>query len=117
MADGNVVPEQGPDIAQLKATYGKVYRVNFDPNDPASDVFYVRRLKRQEHRRIAELVESVEPRFRNDMAEEKIVDTAVVWPKLPTDFPSTSPTGYVPMLAAQILEVSGFSKAVEVTEV
>lgn len=106
-------PVQGPDLEKLKAAYGKIYRVGFDDND----VFYIRRLKRQEHRRIAELVSSVEPAMQNDMAEEKIVETAVVWPKISPDFPSTSPTGYVPMLAAQILRVSGFNQNIDVSEV
>jgi len=108
--DTKITPAE---LEKLKATYGKVFRVTF----PDREEFYVRRLKRQEHRKIVELVETVDIKFRNDMAEEKIVETAVVWPEIGVDFVSASPTGYVPMLAAQILEVSGFSKDVNRVEV
>jgi hypothetical protein len=111
MVEANAV--EGPDLEKLKASFGKVFKVAFSD----TDVFYVRRLKRQEHLRIMAMVANLEKVEAQNMAEEKICEAAIVWPQLPVDFPSTSPTGYIPIIAAQILMLSGFTQDIVVTEV
>jgi len=99
---------QGAVIAKLKVMYGKLLKVSF-----GEDEFLIRRLKRQEHSRIISLVEQIPNLTQRAFAEaleEKVTETAVVWPPIPADFASTSPTGYVPVLASAILNFSGFDQ-------
>jgi hypothetical protein len=92
------------DIEALKTKHGKIFKVSFTPDD----VFYVRRLKRAEHRRIDKLTEEQPQEERGDFAMLKIVETTLLWPK--KDNWDDDPSGYVPMLSNKVLELSGFTQ-------
>jgi hypothetical protein len=103
------------ELAKLKATYVKIYRIAFSEDE----AFYIRRVKRQEYRRIVELVGKVDPTLREDMLNEKLVEAAVVWskPEVNAAFFSDSGAGVVPTLAVQIMDRSGFTNQIDVAEV
>jgi hypothetical protein len=103
------------EMAKFKAAHGKIYRVAIS----LDEVFYIRRIKRAEYKRILEVVQKSDPTNREDLLNEKLMETAVVWsqPKLDPAFYSESGAGIVPTVAVQIMERSGFTNQIAVDEV
>ena len=104
---------QGPDIDALKAQYGKLYKVTFD-----KDAYFItRQLKRNEYK---QLIENITPKDGSpivpDVHFEAVVQKGLVWPKVTPELLFNSAAGYIPTLAAQILENSGFTNQVQVSE-
>ena len=100
-------------IAELKAKHGPLFKAVY----PGSDTFLFRAITRAEYKDVVAVLETVDPRLRPELHDENVVKVGVVWPKLETDFFSTCPAGQVPNLALQIMEKSGFTNNVDVSEV
>lgn len=103
------------EMVKLKATHGKIFRVAVT----LDEVFYIRRIKRGEYKRILEVAGKAEPTLREDLLNEKLLETAVVWskPELTPKFYEDSGAGVVPTIAIQIMERSGFTNQIAVDEV
>jgi deoxyribose-phosphate aldolase len=103
------------EMTKLKATHGKIYRVAFD----LDTVFYIRRVKRGEYKRIIEVVSKADAAVREDILNEKLLETAMVWSSVKVDpaFYSDSGAGIIPTLAMQIMDRSGFTNQIDVAEV
>ena len=95
--------EGGPTIAMIeefKRRYGSIYITDFENGD----VFIYRAITRKEWKDIKN-IQNADALYQ----EERICDSAVVWPKTdPNKFRVYGAAGIPTVLAEQILEISGF---------
>jgi hypothetical protein len=106
-----LTPDQ---ITKLKAQYGKLYKVAYD----ADTSYIVRAIKRPEYKDLLALLQTIpDPTTRGEMHDEKVCQLGVVWPSLPTDWADNSPAGLILTLSTQIMDRSGFTQSIEVTEI
>lgn len=103
------------EMVKFKAAFGKIFRVALS----LDEVFYIRRVKRMEYKRILEVVSKADPAIREDLLNEKLLEVAVVWstPKIDAAFLTDSGAGIIPTVAVQIMEQSGFTNRIAVDEV
>jgi hypothetical protein len=98
-----VLFEGGPTIAMIeefKRRYGNIYITDFENGD----VYIYRALNRKEWREIKN-IQNADALYQ----EERICDSAVIWPKTdPGKFRIYGAAGVPTVLAEQILEISGF---------
>ncbi|MFA5746171.1 MAG: hypothetical protein WC932_04940 [archaeon] len=100
-------------IAELKNRYGVLFKVSYN----SSSNYLIRPITRAEYKDVVAVIETVDAKLRPELHDENVVKLGVVWPTLPPEFFTTSAAGQVPNLALQIMERSGFSNNVDVTEV
>lgn len=103
------------EMTKFKQTHGKIFRIAMSMDE----VFYVRRIKRAEYKRILEVMGKSDPALREDLLNEKLMETAVVWsqPKMDPAFYTDSGAGVIPTVALQIMKLSGFPDQVAIDEV
>lgn len=102
-------------IDAAKAQGHKVYKAVFDDGVAT---YYIRPIQRLEYKRVIEVLKDIkDPAVGNDLHDEKVVTTALVFPEATADFLSTSGAGVVTFLSNEILKVSGFAQNIVTTEV
>lgn len=101
--------EGGPTQQQIdewKKTFGDVYSVEL----AGGDIYLYRPMKRFEYKQVLQLTQDEKTRM---FAEEKVVQTCVLWPHIDATKLSTEKAGTVATLVEAIMTASNFGAAQE----